>query len=75
MSPRRHAALKILERCLPNNHVHLANSYMNLAGSLNGLRLFNDSLYYHGKAIAIREASPELARPMLGLSYGNYGDY
>ncbi|KAJ3579856.1 hypothetical protein NPX13_g713 [Xylaria arbuscula] len=66
-------ALEIHQRLLHPNHVHLANSYMNAANALNGLRRFDESLQFHLKAVAIREKSPHLARAMLGLSYGNMG--
>lgn len=66
-------AVEIHERLLPADHVHLANSYMNLANSLNALNRYDDSLSFHLRAVQIREKNPHLARSMLGLSYGNLG--
>jgi tetratricopeptide (TPR) repeat protein len=65
--------IAIHEKLLPDDHPHLANSYMNLANALNGLHRFEESAEFHLKAVEIREKKPHLARPMLGLSYGNLG--
>lgn len=66
-------AVSIHERLLPADHIHLANSYMNLANSLNALDRYPESLSFHLKAVQMRERCPHLARSMLGLSYGNLG--